>query len=113
MDKPISMSVKDYLIRKMAVKLMLPEKSIEAIVNSQFLDAIEAMKTNDTIEMSGFGKMFFNRKKALKKMEKFLSQKELFTKRMNDPSFSETRRNTYKKKLDGLLINIEFLKPKL
>ena len=113
MDKPISMSVKDYLIRKMAVKLMLHEKTIEAVVNNQFTEAIAAMKTNDAIEMSGFGKMFFNRKKALKKMEKYMSQKELFTKRMNDESFSETRRNTYKKKLDGVLMNIEFLKPKL
>ena len=113
MDKPISMSVKDYLIRKMAVKLMLPEKSIEAVVNTQFTEMVEAMKRNDTVEISGFGKLFFNKKKAMKKMDKFLSQKELFTRKMNDSSLSETRVNTYKKKLDTLLMNIEFLKPKL
>ena len=44
MDKPISMSVKDYLIRTLAVKIMVSEKVIETIVNHQFQSANEAME---------------------------------------------------------------------
>ena len=41
-DKPISLSVKDYLIRKLAVKMMTSEKTIEAVVNHQFQSAQQA-----------------------------------------------------------------------
>ena len=69
MDKPTTMSVKDFLIRKLAVKLMVGEKTIEAVVNHQFSSANEALEENNSIEVSGFGKFYFNRNKALKKIE--------------------------------------------
>ena len=53
MDKPISMSVKDYLIRTLAVKIMVSEKVIETIVNHQFQSANEAMDLNNSLEISG------------------------------------------------------------
>jgi len=83
-DKPISLSVKDYLIRKMAVKLMTPEKTIDAVIMHQFQSANEATSQHKSVEISGFGKFFFNDKKAHKTMEKFLSQKALFEKWAND-----------------------------
>ena len=113
MDKPISLSVKDYLIRTMAVKMMISEKTIEAVINHQFASANEAMKTNNTIEISGFGKFIFNYKKALKKMEKMLSQKQLFESRLDDPLISEQKRNTEMVKLTNVINNINILKPKL
>ena len=62
MDKPISMSVKDFLIRTLAVKMMTSEKTIEAVVNHQFQSANEAMDLNSSVEIAGFGKFFFNNK---------------------------------------------------
>ena len=56
MNKPQSMSHKDFLIRTLAVKLSVNEKMIEAIVNHQFQSANEAMDLNHSIELSGFGK---------------------------------------------------------
>lgn len=113
MDKPISLSMKDYLIRTLAVKMMVPEKTIEAVINDQFNSANEAMKIHNTVEISGFGKFIFNYKKAQKKMEKMLSQKELFESRLNDPSISEQKRNTEMVKLNNVIHNINVLKPKL
>jgi len=113
MDKPISMSVKDYLIRMMAVKMMLSEKTIEAVVNHQFQSANVALQENNSLEISGFGKFYFNQKKAQKRMEKMLSKAELFTKQMNDLSLSEQRRNSASVKLANTLAGIEMLKPKL
>lgn len=113
MDKPISMSVKDYLIRIMSVKMMLSEKTIESVVNHQFQSANAALADNDNIEISGFGKFFFNQKKAQKKMEKMLSKVAMFTKQMNDESLSDKKRASANVKLNNTLLGIEALKPKL
>lgn len=113
MDKPISMSVKDYLIRIMAVKTMTSEKTIEAIVNHQFQSASEAMSEHNSLEISGFGKFYFNQKKAQKKMEKLLSKAEMFRKQMENEALSEQKRNSASVKLENTLAGIDMLKPKL
>jgi len=71
MDKPTSLSVKQFIIRNMAVSSMLPEKTIEAVVNHQFNSMLEAMKTVYSVELSGFGKFLFNSTKANKKMKSY------------------------------------------
>lgn len=113
MDKPISMSVKDYLIRIMSVKMMISEKTIEAAVNHQFQSANAALINNNNIEISGFGKFFFNQKKAQKKMEKMISKAAMFTKQTNDESLSDKKRESASVKLNNTLLGIEALKPKL
>jgi nucleoid DNA-binding protein len=113
MDKPQSLSVKDFLIRTLAVKLMVPEKTIEAVVSHQFSEANIALKTNDSIEISGFGKFFFNYKKAVKKMEKMLSQKAMFEKILTFPDITEQKRHSTNVKLTNVINNINVLKPKL
>jgi nucleoid DNA-binding protein len=113
MDKPISMSVKDFLIRKLAVQLMMSEKTIESVINHQFQSANLALQENDSVEISGFGKLLFNRKKAEKRLEKMFSKKEMFEKQMNDSSLSEQKRNSAANKLANTLQGIETLKPRI
>lgn len=113
MEKPKSLSVKDFLIRKMSVKMMMSEKTIDAVVSHQFSSANAAMKDNDSLEISGFGKFLFNRKKAHKLMEKFESQRALFSSKLNDSSLSEKKRASLELKLQIALDNIADLKPKL
>lgn len=112
-DKPISLSVKEYLIRKMAVKMMTSEKVLEAVVNHQFQSAHEAMGQHKSLEISGFGKFFFNDGKAVKTMEKFLSQKALFEKKANDETLPEAKRRVAGMKLQSALDNIRDLKPRI
>lgn len=111
MDKPISLSVKDYIIRKMAVKMMMSEETLNAIVSHQFQSANEAMSKNKSIELSGFGKFHFNYGKAVKKMEKMLVQREHLMKHLSNPDMSETRKNTARLKIESLTAAIEILKP--
>lgn len=113
MDKPVSMSVKDYLIRMMAVKMMVSEKTIEAVVDHQFQSANQALHENDSVEISGFGKFFFNRAKAERLMEKMLSKKALFEKQANDMSLSEQKRISAANKLANTIESIETLKPRM
>ncbi len=112
-DKPISLSVKDYLIRRMAVKMMISEKVLEAVVNHQFQSAHEAMGQHKSLEISGFGKFFFNNGKAVKTMEKYLSQKALFEKKANDEALPEAKRRVAGMKLQSALDNIRDLKPRI
>ena len=111
-NKPISLSVKDWIIRKMAVKLMVNEKVIEAVVNHQFQSAHEALFRNRTLELSGFGRFVFNEKKAVKTMAKYESQKALFEKWAEDPE-RQHKRAYNQAKLQTALDNIRDLKPKL
>lgn len=112
-DKPVSLSIKDYLIRKMAVKLMTSEKTIEAVVNHQFQSAHEALSQNKSLEISGFGKFFFNDGKALKRMEKYKSQEALFSKWANDESLPEAKRRSAQLKHQSAVQNIKDLKPRI
>lgn len=94
MDKPISMSVKDFLIRTLAVKMLTSEKTLEAVVNHQFQSANEAMDTNNSVEISGFGKFMFNGKKALTRLEKLNAKKIALTRIIEDPATSVTKHNS-------------------
>lgn len=113
MEKPKSTSVKDFLIRKMSVKMLIPEFTLDAVVSHQFQSANQAMLTNKSIEISGFGRFLFNDKKAVKKMEKHLSQKALFETLMNDESFSPQRRNNARLKYETAILAINTLHPRI
>lgn len=113
MDKPVSMSVKDFLIRKLAVELLTSEKTIEAVVSHQFRSANVALQDNHTVEISGLGKFHFNYNKAVRKMEKMVSKVNLFYSQVNNMELSEQKRISASNKLRNTLAQIETLKPKL
>ena len=113
MDKPINLSMKDYLIRKLAVKLMTPEKTLEAVVNHQFQSANEAMYINKSVEISGFGKFIFNEGKAIRKMSMYLDIEKALLNNLSKPDLSEGKQNLVNMKLATTRTNIELLKPKL
>ena len=113
MDKPISMSVKDYLVRTLAVKMMVSEKLIETVINHQFQSANEAMDINNSLEISGFGKFYFNEKKAKKRLQLLEEKRKAMEKYANDNSLSEQRRNTSKVTLEKTEALINLLKTKV
>jgi len=113
MEKPRSLSVKDFLIRKMSIKMLIPEFTLDAVISHQFQAAQQAMVGTKSVEVSGFGKFLFNQKKAQKKMEKYISQRELFYRLMNDENISPQRRNNARLKYETALLSINTLKPKL
>ena len=85
----MSMSVKEYLIRTLAIKLAVNEKTIEAVVNHQFQSANEAMDLNHSIEISGFGKFMFNEKKAAKKLAKLEGKRDFMQRIIDNPETTE------------------------
>lgn len=112
MDKPISMSVKDFLIRTLAVKMMVSEKTIEAVVNHQFQSANEAMDLNNSIEISGFGKFYFNDKKAKKRLETLLEKKKNMEQLLASPDSTEQKKRSARVTLEKTEALINLLKSK-
>jgi len=113
MDKPISMSVKDYLVRTLAVKMMISEKMIETVVNHQFQSANEAMDTNNSIEISGFGKFYFNEKKAKKRLEDLSRKKNLMLEFLASADTSEQKKRSSQVTLEKTEALINLLKSKI
>lgn len=113
MDKPISLSVKDYIIRKMSVKMMLSENVIESVVNHQFKSTIEAFyDVHKSIEIGGLGKFIFNGKKARKKMDRYIKMMTHLEDQLNTP-LSEAKRKTAQSKISEIAEAVKQLKPKL
>jgi hypothetical protein len=113
MDKPVSMSVKDYLIRTLAVKILTSEKTIEAVVNHQFQSANEALDTNNSVEISGFGKLFFNNKKAIKRLGALNAKREVMEKMINDETLPEQKRKSAQVTLNQTITTIGLLKARI
>lgn len=110
MDKPTSMSVKDFLIRTLAVKILTSEKTIEAIVNHQFQSANEAIDLNNSLEIAGFGKFYFNTKKASRRIEALLVKKDILEKVIADETISEQKKRSSLVTLEKTIATIHLLK---
>ena len=54
----------------------MPEVVINQVITHQFDSAHDAVKTNDSVEISGFGKFLFNEKKAKQKVDKLQKVKK-------------------------------------
>jgi nucleoid DNA-binding protein len=110
MDKPITMSVKDFLVRTLAVKILKSEKLIEAVINHQFQSANEAMDLNSSVEISGFGKFFFNNKKAVKRIGALNAKKGALEKIIQNEETSEQKRRSSIITLEKTIVSINELK---
>ena len=112
-NKPNSMSVREYLVRILSVDIAVPEKIIDAVIVHQFQSANEAMDTNKSLEISGFGRFMFNDKKAVKKMASLHSRLERYTLELENNSLTETNRAKITEIIRVINKQIEQLKPKL
>lgn len=112
MKKPESMTHKEWLVKKMSLEKNIPERVILAVVNHQFDSAREALKENNTVEISNFGKFSFNIKKAVKKMKNFMSIRDGYIKMLSSTTDEEKIRKL-NVKLNSINSNIEALKPKV
>src|SRR5688572_33426328 len=115
MDKPITTSVKEYLIKRMSVRTNTPFKTIEAIVTHQMNGINKAIQADNifSVEISGFGKWLFNHKKAEKKYLKNLSKERVFKELLEKPDLTDRQRASYTLKLENTRKWLEGIKPKI
>lgn len=113
MNKPNTMSVKEFIIKRMSISLVVSEKIIDNVIQHQFDSANDALNTNDTVEISGFGKFFFNTKKANTHYNKLLAMKQAYENTLADTSITEKRRHSTEQRMITVLSDIKMLKPKI
>ena len=113
MKKPQSMSVKEWIIKKMAISMVVSEKVIDAVVTHQFDSANDALNVNKSIEISGFGKFYFNQKKAQGQYVKLNKIKQAYENMLLDENITETRKNAVELKIKIVESSIKTLKPKI
>ena len=86
MKKPQSMSVKEWIIKKMAISMVVPEKTIDAVVTHQF-DSANYDKLNKI--------------------------KQAYERMLLDENITETKKNAVELKLQIIESSIKTLKPKI
>jgi hypothetical protein len=96
----------------MAISMVVSEKIIDAVVTYQFDSANDALNVNKSVEISGFGKFYFNQKKALTQYNKLLAIKKAYE-NMLETDITDVRRNAITLKLQILETSIKTLKPKI
>lgn len=106
------MSVREWLIKTLSQRDFVPETTINAIVTHQYEGAAGAMKKHNSIEISGFGKFYFNEKKADSQMAKCLAQKKAYQNIVDDESTTAKKRHSYQERLKTVEKNMENLKEK-
>ena len=113
MNKPTTMSVKEWIIKRMSISMVISEKVIDQVINHQFDSANDALNTNDTLEISGFGKFYFNTKKANTLYAKLLAMKQAYENTLADPLTTDKKRHSTELRMITVLQDIKILKPKI
>jgi hypothetical protein len=93
--------------------MVISERIIDQVINHQFDSANDALNTNDTIEISGFGKFLFNNKRALTQYTKLLQMKQAYENMLADPDITDKKKHSTELRLNTALTDIKILKPKM
>jgi nucleoid DNA-binding protein len=67
--KPISMTHRDWFVKKLCKNLSLSESIVDAVVKHQFESIVNATHKHSKLEISGFGVIMWNERLALRKLE--------------------------------------------
>jgi hypothetical protein len=113
MNKPTTMSIKEWIIKKMAISLVVSEKTIDQVITHQFDSANDALNVHDSLEISGFGKFLFNTKKANIHYTKLLQMKQAYENTLADPLTTDKKRHATELRMITVLKDIKILKPKI
>jgi nucleoid DNA-binding protein len=97
----------------MSTKLVISERVIIQVIAHQFDSANDALKNNNSVEISGFGKFVFNKKRAVAKIKKLTDVKNSYEKMLEDDELPVRKVNFIKNKLSSINLTLGSLKPKV
>ena len=113
MEKPSTMTVKEWIIKRMSINIVVSEKVIDHVITHQFDSANDAVNVHKIVEISGFGKFHFNQKKAQGQYDKLNKIKQAYERMLLDENITETKKNAVELKLQIIETSIKTLKPKI
>ena len=97
----------------MSVKMVVSERVIERVITHQFNAAEDATKTNNSLEISGFGKFVFNTSKANKKIVKLIKAKKVYEQQLVENTLPTKKLDVIKSKLSNLNLTLNSIAPKV
>lgn len=83
------------------------------MITHQFNSAHDALKNNNSIEISGYGKFLFNLKKAKTKIKKLEKVQGSYENMLKDEDISLKKSNFIKSKLSSINLTLNSLRPKI
>ena len=83
------------------------------MITHQFNSAHDALKNNNSIELSGYGKFLFNLKKAKTKIKKLEKVQGSYENMLKDEDISLKKSNFIKSKLSSINLTLNSLRPKI
>jgi len=102
-SKPDTMSTKEYVLKVTSQELELPLSVIKTVIDHQFTTALEALKSQDSLEIAGLGKFYFYQKKALKKIEAYQGLIEDAEKKLKNGEVPEDEVNSFQKNIASMI----------
>ena len=111
MDRPTTMSVKEFLVRKMSTELLIDERTIIAVISHQFDVAMDALKDNRSVEFPGFGKFLFKDALAERISRKKYSRKKYLEKCLENAT-TERAKWKFRKQIEEMDDIIKYVEDK-
>jgi hypothetical protein len=108
MEKPESVSLKDWLVRKLAKSNDLDKDLVDRIVKHQFESVVSAMQKNKSVEISGFGVFKWKDVAAQKKLDSFDRQVRSFRAKILE-SNNENQIQKWNDIIDDILLKRQVL----
>ena len=93
--------------------MVVSERVIDQVITHQFNSAEDATKTQNSIEISGFGKFVFNTNKAVKKINKLEKIKKAYEKQLAENTLPTKKLDVIKSKPSNLNLTLNSIKPKV
>jgi len=97
----------------MSIKMVVSERVIDQVITHQFNAAEDATKTNNSLEISGFGKFVFNTSKANKKIVKLVKAKKVYEQQLAENTLPTKKLDVIKSKLSNLILTLNSISPKV
>jgi len=111
-DKPESMSVREWITKKVALASSTPENVIKHIITHQFDSAYHALNDNNSIEISGFGKFYYNEKKGKTELKYYEDEKATYEAQLISSETTEKERQKIEKQLRWIEGHLKYLNNK-
>ena len=92
------LTLKERIIKRLSIDKVIPENVITQVISHQFNSANKALHNNNTVELSGFGKFIFNKRKANVRLKELIKLKKFYEKEI-DNRIEEKKKEIEEKKL--------------
>ena len=108
-DKPITMPLRDWLIKQIAKQKNIPSSVIEAIVTHQFDSANSAIHIHKSLEISGFGRFVFSDAKANYQLKRNAEATEVLKGKLELLEIDSKEHHSLSEKIDSIARGTEEL----